>query len=183
MRPYFDRGFVLLLLEGEQAIAGSVCYVEGDTLFFHRGGVLDGNEDYVRKDAQAALYYLKVRYAKEHGLSRLDLGHSRAFFGDGVYRHKREWGGAVTVDDDLESWLHVFAFGDPENIRAIAGPNPLIVQTEDGLQGCCAPPDDVSPDDLRRYYAAGGIHGMLVYTPHTITPTVVAFPSLADAAE
>ncbi len=167
LREKFVNGFLLILTEGGEDVAASLCYIEGDTMTFHRGGVLDGSEEHVKNGAQTVLYFFKVQYAKERDLSRLDLQHSRAFFDDGVYRHKREWGASVSVDPDIVSWMYLFDPKGSAQAAAFLQRNPLIVHTPDGLVGYCVAPKDTAPTkskkgDLEKRYYAPGIGGMRV---------------------
>ncbi|MEA2746191.1 MAG: hypothetical protein QOI41_334 [Myxococcales bacterium] len=184
LKTYFQRGFLLLVTEGGVDVGGSLCFFEGDTMVFHRGGVLDGNEEHVNNGAQTSLYFYKIRYAKEQKRARLDLGHSRAFFDDGVYRHKREWGASVTVDDDLKSWLYFF---NPKSCRQGASmfrKNPLIVHTGDGLKGYCVVPEDAELSDaekrdIAKRYDSPGIRG-IVFKSHngrSVVPPADVQPS------
>ena len=167
LKTNFDNGFLLMLTEGGQDVAASLCYIKGDTMTFHRGGVLDGSEEHVKNGAQTVLYFFKVQYAKERDLSRLDLQHSRAFFDDGVYRHKREWGASVSVDHDIVSWMYLFDPKGSAQAAAFLHKNPLIVQTKDGLVGYCESAHDGAPaktkkGDLEKRYYAPGLGGMRV---------------------
>ena len=179
LRGFFDRGFLLFLLDKGAPIAASLCAVEGTRYVYFRGGVLDGDDAHVRNDAQAALYFLMIRQAREQGLAEVDLGHSRAFFGDGVYRHKREWGSRVSVDADLGQWLFCFAPGRPDVVRELVAANPLIVETDDGLVGCCAVEGLPDLRELRRLYGADGIVGVSVHSPSSREPVAFSFDEAA----
>jgi hypothetical protein len=185
VKRYFQKGFLLILKEGDEDVAGSVCYVRDDELVFHRGGVLDGNEVHVRNGAQTASYVSMICQAKSMNLARLDLGHSRAFFDDGVYRHKREWGASVSVDPDLESWMYVFDPGASKACAAFLRQNPLIVQTSEGLMGYAVAEARIeSPEldevDLDRRFRAPGLGGMLVLYPGARAPMPYPFRSTGD---
>jgi hypothetical protein len=180
LRSSFDEGFLLLLTDQGKDVAGSLCYFAGDTMTFHRGGVLDGDDEHVRKGAQTALYFFKFRHAKEHGMCRLDLGYSRAFFDDGVYRHKREWGASVGVDDDLASWMYLFDPRRSPKTSLFLANNPLIVQTAHGLTAYCVTPNGTAPSaakksDLEKRYYAPGLDGVLVRPPAVELPVRFVF--------
>ena len=167
LKAKFAHGFLLILTEAGEDVAASLCYIEGNTMTFHRGGVLDGSEEHVKNGAQTVLYYFKVRYAKEQDLARLDLQHSRAFFDDGVYRHKREWGASVSVDDDIVSWMYLFDPKGSVQAETFLQKNPLIVATPEGLLGYYVSAKDAKApgpkqSDLEKRYYAPGIGGMVV---------------------
>jgi hypothetical protein len=180
MKKYFLKGFLLILMEDDNAVAGSLCLVKRDTMIYHRGGVLDGDEEHIRKGAQTALYYYKILIAKDQKLSRLDLLQSRPFFNDGVYRHKREWGASVSVDEDLETWMYFFNLRNPEQAASFFQINPVIVSTPEGLMGYCVSAestgvDDVDTQDLARHYYASGLKGILLQSPGSKSPSRFAF--------
>jgi hypothetical protein len=180
VKRYFMRGFLLILSEAGEDVAGSVCYVQDDRFVFHRGGVLDGDEAHVRNGAQSASYVAMITQAKAMDLKVLDVGHSRAFFDDGVYRHKREWGASVCVDPDLDSWMYVFDPNHSEKCASFLRHNPLIVHTTDGLMAySVAEPaaDDPAVDVavFERRFHAPGVNGLLLAGPGPATPETLRF--------
>ena len=187
LEPYFKRGFMLILNEGSTDVAGSLCFFAGDTMFFHRGGVLDGKEEYVRDGAQTALYVAMLRHAKDSKMRLLDLGHSRAFFNDGVYRHKRGWGASVSVDADLDRWLYFFNPNDSARANRVLQQNPMIVRTRDGLMGyyMAAAGDDCTDEGrkrLEKLYFSPGLQGMLLRPASGRQPVVLDFAATAITA-
>ena len=182
LRGVFERGFLLLLAEGGRDVAGSLCYVDGDRLVYHRGGVLDSSEEHVRNGAQAASYVAMFSQAKAMKLKRLDVGTSRAFFDDGVYRNKREWGASVRVGEDLERWWYLLNPGDSEPCASFLQQNPLIVQTPEGLMGhlmAGIPTEHPGAEvaEIRRHYGARGLKGMLVSRRCGGSPLLIPFPA------
>ncbi|MFZ2650032.1 MAG: hypothetical protein WA210_07985 [Burkholderiaceae bacterium] len=178
------RGFVLFVTENGKDVSGGLCSIDGDTMFCHRGGVLDGNEEHVRNGAQSALYLHRMHYAKDRQLRKLDLGHSRAFFRDGVYSYKRGWGASVSVDEDIEFWMYLF---NPKNsVKAVAmlQQNPLIVHTVDGLIGncICEKNDGYSESDINglvhRKYALG-LKGIRISSQTSKESSIISFEGIA----
>jgi hypothetical protein len=179
----FRTGSLLMVAANGVDLAGAVVEVEGDTVFFRTSGVLGGDEELVRRGVQTALYVAMLRYAKEQGARRLDLGLSRAFFGDGVYRHKRSWGAAVAVDP-FEHWI---CFLDPDksrNAESFLTQNPLIVRSPDGagLSGWCIQAAEGSaglgsPDRLVKDFHAPGLDGVVVCSPGGGGSSYFPFPA------
>lgn len=179
----FRKGYLLMVTEVGVDVAGAVIVVEGDTMFFRTGGVLDGDEELVRRGAQTALYVAMLRHAKELAVRRLDLGLSRSFFGDGVYRHKRSWGAAVSIDS-FEHWI---CFLDPDkspNAESFLAQNPLVVRSPDGagLSGWCIQAAEGSagpgsPDRLLKDFHAPGLDGIVVCSPGGGGSSFFPFPA------
>ncbi len=180
MKNLFLRGFLLLVLTGDQPIAGALCLIEGNVLIFRRTGVLDGEESYIKMGAQLALYYFNILYAKEQGIEKVDAMKSRPFLDDGVYRTKREWGATVYPDDESESWVYFFNLGPPEKSARFFERNPVIVHTKAGLKGLVGLENgsELSPglkSDLTHRFYAPGLEGLILLTPKSTVPIEVGF--------
>ena len=185
LKRYFARGFLLLLSEAGEDVAGAICSVSGDTFVCHRGGVLDGSDEHRKSRVQAALYAQRISYAKEHNLKRIDLGHSRAFFDDGVFRHKSSWGASVSIDRDMESWMYVFNPRSSFKVVAMLQEHPLIVHTPRGLMGyyVSKETDGYSEAELRellRNNVGQGLAGVLASSPAAKEPTLLTLADLRD---
>ena len=92
----FEQGFLLLVLAGDQPVAGALSQRADNHPVFRRTGVLQGEEAHIRRGAQTALYYFQLRLALELGLDAVDAMNSFPFLDDGVFQHKADWG-AVTL--------------------------------------------------------------------------------------
>jgi hypothetical protein len=179
----FSVGFVLMISDGGQDVAGALCLIRGDSMCFFRGGVLDGDEQHVRNGAQTAMYVSMLRYAKEQNVRFLDFGHSRPFFNDGVYRYKRSWGASVEVDDDLENWIYIF---DPKGSPRLAHflqQHPLIARGRNGLMALGAAPAGEVTTDMRKrlesLYYSPGLRGMILRPAGGAQPAAFDFQSSA----
>jgi hypothetical protein len=186
MRTQFRAGFLMLLKEDGVAIAGGLCSVRGDTMYYNRVGVLDGADEHLAKGAQGALYYHLIRLARERGLRRFDLIDSRPFLNDGVYRHKRGWGASVAVDPEQDAWLYFFNLGSPGAALAALRDEPMVVDTPQGLMVYLVrhPGLDVGPQDaveLGKRYHSAGLQGVLFAEDPARPPLAVAFGAAAGA--
>jgi Acetyltransferase (GNAT) domain len=168
VRPWFDRGLLVLVEQGGNPVAGGLCAIEGDTLVFYRTGVLEGDYELVKKGAQAAIYYFMLQYAKEQKLARVNFLMSHAFAHNGVYKHKAGWGAKTSPDEKAAYSLLYFI---PEgNAKAISflEKNPIIVAGENGslnvVTGWTGAADTVPKAEILRTCAAPGIHRVLVRT-------------------
>ena len=180
MKEHFSNGFLLFVMDGDKAVAGALCIVRNSTLIFRRTGVLEGNEDYIKKGAQLALYHFNILYAHEHGLQRVDTMKSRPFFTDGVYRTKREWGATVYPDDGSLNWVYYFNPRFSEKMVSCLENIPTIGWTKEGLKGIVGlnadveSMDAVNKDLMRKFYAPG-LEGLLLLTPRSKKPIELPF--------
>ncbi len=161
MKPYFEKGFLLLVQSGGQDVSGALCIVAGNSLVFRRSGVLDGDERHIEKGAQLALYYFNILYAKEHGLACVDTMKSRSFLDDGVYWTKKQWGAAVVPDDEPGPSVLYFVLRYSEKIVRFFELNPVIINSSDclaglvGWHGATEPSSEEKEKLYKKYYARG----------------------------
>lgn len=171
MKDWFLKGFLLLIEEENKTIAGVLCLIEDDILFFQRTGVLNGDEKYIRRGVSSGEYYFILKFALEHGISKVELLRSRPFFNDGVYSTKRNWGAVVYPDHESE---RIFFF-IPEYSQKVANffkINPLIIQKEDKLYGLVGwngenPPNMKDEKEFNEKYYSPGLHGLMLIQPHS----------------
>jgi hypothetical protein len=171
MKKFFLKGFLLLVMADGQKIAGALCLIENDKLLFRRSGVLDGNEEYRKKNAQFALYYFNIRYAWEQGIKQVDAMMSDSLINNGVYRTKREWGATVFPDDEAESTVFYFTPNNSPEIAAVFEQNPAIIQGDDGLYVLAGWPGEfdqtmLDKKELSNKYYSPGLKGMILLAPN-----------------
>ena len=63
--------------------------------------VVDGNVEWLKKGAVAALYFHLIDYARLHGCTQIDLRGSAPSLADGLLRSKRKWGAALYERRDV----------------------------------------------------------------------------------
>lgn len=170
MKPWFDQGFMLLVMEGETPIAGGLCSIAGDTLVFHRTGVLHGDLEHAKKGAQAAMYYFMLSHAKEKNLKKVNLLLSHAFVHDGVYHHKAGWGAGASPDDKAaQCLLYFLASGNAKTVLFLEK-NPALVAGDNGtldvLTGWSGSAEEfaAAKDAILRACAAPGIKRLIVHS-------------------
>jgi hypothetical protein len=179
-RDFFFRGFLLFVLERDQAIAGALCFMSNGVLTWRRTGVLDGDRSYIRRGAQAALYHFLIQVARDMGCHTLDLMKSRSFLNDGVYLHKRDWGAAVSPDDEAKSWVYFFPFSRSHNVARFFKRMPPIVYTHDGLRALVGIEEEreLSTEErmeVTHRFHAPGLEGLLLLTPNSEKPMHISF--------
>jgi hypothetical protein len=80
---------VIITVKENGVVAGAVLTRKsGDSLFFMRLGLLDGNEAYRHHGVIGALYYFSIIEGKKMDCSYLDLGGTRPFLTDGLTKFK-----------------------------------------------------------------------------------------------
>lgn len=176
MKDFFLKGFLMLIEEGNETVAGVLCAIENDVLVFRRTGILNGDEEYVKRGASSAQYYFILKFALEHGIPKVDLMRSRPFFHDGVYNTKRKWGAEIYPDDQTRLWVYFFI---PEYSRKVAKffeINPLIIHKEDKMYGLVGWSDEVPPSkkdekQLSEKYFSPGLNGLMLVQPHSENTT------------
>lgn len=179
---YFVPGFLILIEDEGIAVAGALITVEGDTMHCQSDGVVDGDPALVKRGMLSALYVASLRYAKERNVRTVDLGLSRPFLNDGVYRHKRAWGASVSISGDQEEAIYFFDPASSEHFRAFLEQNPLIVTADDEhLMGLCQIGHETGGDvnHLERMLednCAPGLGGMIVLDSESRTRRVWPFP-------
>jgi len=127
IKKEFENGELLLIKKENQYIAGSlfVCEkMQARAMFL---GVKDGNFDYVKKGAIAAIHYFRTRYLKEKGYKKIDLGPSRPFLKDGLLRYKRKWGGRqISCSPQVDGSYYVEPLTNTPGLKAFLINNPFI---------------------------------------------------------
>ena len=172
IQDWFLRGFLLLIEEGNMTVAGVLCTIDNDVLVFRRTGVLNGDEEYVKRGASSAQYYFTLKFALEHGIPRVDLMRSRPFFNDGVYNTKRKWGAEIYPDDVTRSWVFFFIIEYSRKVASLFEMNPLIVFKEDKMYGLVGwnnqnPPSAKDEKELIQKYFSPGLNGLILVQPHS----------------
>ena len=159
-----------MIEEENKTIAGVLCTIDKNVLSFRRTGVLNGDEQYIKRGASSAQYYFTLKFALEHGIAKIDLMRSRPFFKDGVYDTKRKWGAKVFPDDAASS----VCFFIPEYSRKVSNffeLNPLIVFKQDKMYGLVGWNSENFPsakdnNEITRKYHSAGLEGLMLLQPN-----------------
>jgi hypothetical protein len=180
MKEFFLAGFLLLIQEGNTTVAGVLCTIENDTLFFRRTGILNGDEEYIKRGASSAKYYFTLKYALDHGIPKVDLMRSRPFFNDGVYNTKRKWGARVYPDDESRSWVLFFIPECSRKVASLFETNPLVIFNGDRMYGLVGwkGEDQPSAKDVEEFtqrYCSPGLDGLMLLRPDREDPVLIPF--------
>jgi hypothetical protein len=91
----------LLLVKHEETTVAGVLILMRDVPRLWLGGIRDSSDAYRRMGAVGATYVFPAMYLSDLGYKQMDLGRSRCFFNDGVFRYKGKWNHRlVSVDKD-----------------------------------------------------------------------------------
>ena len=164
LQAVFDRGFLMIASLDGLDVGATLCHERDDALHYHRVGTLDGDPRWIKDGVQSALYVHMMLHARGRPLARLNLGMSRPFFGDGVYRHKRNWGAVVSLDHDARDALHIVQPAPGPALAQFLARHPLIGFSAHGLAAYVGAPEagqaPASIAELQRLYGAAGLVGV-----------------------
>jgi hypothetical protein len=123
------HGLVLQVLDKDQVVAAGVCRLCDDTLTFLAMGLAGDYVNLLRRGAMAAVYYEVFRWARDHGMHRVNLLRSRPHLRDGVVLHKRRFGAQPTLDP----WPHaLLAVYPPVGLSLPEAAKDLLVESGHG---------------------------------------------------
>jgi hypothetical protein len=108
-RRTVKSGFLLKVFDGKQWISGAVCGVQGNSVTTLAFGLIPDYEYHLRRGALTAVYYFIFKWAEKNAVRTVDLLRSRPYTEDGVYEHKRRWGGRPEKDAWPHTAIWIFA--------------------------------------------------------------------------
>lgn len=161
-----DHAELLLVSKEGTAIAGQILVHEHGRVRGWHIGVKDGNREYVKIGAQAALYWFEIQYLARCGYQGMHVGASRPFMKDGVLRFKTKWGMRIcghTPDGFLFKPMQPSAA-----TLSLLKHNPFV-RLQDGCLSAVAYADDSTSfnEALNLYatYQGNGIDSLTLYLP------------------
>ena len=125
LKGIIKKGMLIFVKSEGKYICGSLCENRKKHFFFHQLGILDGNEDFLRKRALTALYYFTIIKAKEENAKVLDFDTTGPFLSDGLLRHKIKWGARVCRDRTKDRLLTLIV-NRHKNVAPIFTAQPFI---------------------------------------------------------
>lgn len=163
----FQSGFLLLLKDDGQAVAGALVREEDDVITETTLGVLSGADNVLRMGVSGAIDYHLLDWAAAHRKTVMKVGHTRPFPYDGVYRNKRKWLMAVTPDPDGVMDMAVQIRRFDRAMAAVLRQWPFVFQTAKGLALLCghdglAQADKKEIKRLVQHHTVEGLHDVIV---------------------
>jgi hypothetical protein len=95
-------GFLLQVVDADGWLSGVVCRLRRHQVTALAYGLREPHPELLDKGALSAASYFLIRWAREHGLERVNLLRSRPHRKDGVFEHKRRLG----ADAIWDPWPH-----------------------------------------------------------------------------
>jgi hypothetical protein len=170
MKSWFSHGFLILVVESGRPIVGGLCHPEAETLVFQKIGVLNGDQEHLRKGAQSAAYYFVLQHAKDRGFTQVSFMYSPAFLNDGIFSHKAGWGAVASPYEKATlSLLYFFPANNAKTVLFLSR-NPVIIAGEDGtldaVTDYCGAPEDLAAaiSEMLRSYPLAGIRRLIVHS-------------------
>lgn len=165
---YFRRGVLLLVERERQCVAGVVCFPERKVFYAIIMGVLNGDEELMRKEgAGAALYYSFIHYPNQQGYDALDFWGSKPYF-KAMFSYKRKWGATLGIPPDMPQRIWLKVRRNPPAVRRFLTDNPCITLDDEGALWGLIFSDDlhsITPEaesEWHKRYDTPGLSGLLI---------------------
>ncbi|MFJ8149479.1 hypothetical protein ACIQ6R_31205 [Streptomyces sp. NPDC096048] len=130
------HGSLFFLTDAGERRAGVLCHwsADGTTLTTRLLGVLDGDERLYRDGTFKAVYHHLLRWAREHGVPRVDFYGTEAFISKGIFQWKRRLGPRVELPPNHFSTkrIRLYPRRDTAVLRDFLVSNPLLAHRADG---------------------------------------------------
>jgi len=163
MKEKYKNSELLLIKKGDEYIAGVLLVYRKKQAHPAYIGVKDGNFDYVKDGAIAAIFHFLIRLFKEKGYKEVDLGLSRAFLKDGVLRYKKKWGGSRITYSSLTRGIYlVEPLTNTAGLKAFLINNPFVFMDQGKINGAIFVDGDhsFSREELEEIYSEYYFNGM-----------------------
>lgn len=139
LKGVFEYGFGMIVRLDGREVGGALLFPRGSSLWFHRMGIVDGDQSLNREGFSTALYYDMIALAHEQGFESMDFGHCRPFASDGVLRYKLKWGMSIVNEDDSVAEFALAAPGPTDVGRRFFAESPFYEFAREGITLCNEP--------------------------------------------
>ncbi len=109
LRSAVKSGFLLQVYKDDRWVSGGVCRLKDAEIVTYAFGLAPDYSYHLHRGALSAFYYFVVKWAKDHGITTIDLRRCRPDTNDGVYRHKHRWGAEPVMDIWNPAVIWIFA--------------------------------------------------------------------------
>jgi hypothetical protein len=166
----FQRGFLMIVRRNGNPIAGGIVRDDGERASFTSSGVLDGSDEHLHAHVSAALDLRLHEWAASRGRRTIDVGHTRPFPNDGVFRNKRRWLMSISPDPDGVMGMALSLRGDEARLQGVLARFPFIYLSARGLGVFCVHPagrplDFDEAEKVRRQEWTDGLAEQIVVCP------------------
>jgi hypothetical protein len=132
-RTKFQNCDLLLVKKQETYIAGILIVYSKSGPSLWSLGIRDGNPQFVRDGAVAALYHFSFKYLEDKGFTKVKSGNSRAFLRDGVLQYKRKW--SQKIIGTSRDWFVLKVLSYQGAAGSFLQENPFIFEKRGCLHG------------------------------------------------
>jgi hypothetical protein len=176
LKCYFDRGWLLQVLAGQEVIAAELQYKRSDHLHVRSFGIVESETDWLKCGVSSAFYYFALKEAVQQGYYAVDLGLTRPFLSDGVLRYKSKWSPVVSYGSTLYQGLWIGAGGNGQAATEFFARHPLSWLDSAGhwhglfVAPAAAPLTAADARLFVRDYWVPGLETMVFITPGGFSP-------------
>jgi hypothetical protein len=163
----FRSGFLFLLGDGRRHIAGALVREEGDVITETTLGVLAGADEVLRMGVSGAIDYHLLDWAAACNKTYMNVGHTRPFPHDGVFRNKKKWLMTISPDMDgvMDMAIKIRRFDS--TMAAILRQWPFVFHTDRGLSVFCGhdgseQAGEKEIDRLVQHHALAGLQNLIM---------------------
>lgn len=97
LRASFENGRLVFITRNNKKILGLLIHdVNKNTSELNYVGMLDGKDEFLKKNVNIACNLFSILWAKQYGVKHLDFGLCWPFLNNGILQHNRQWG--ITID-------------------------------------------------------------------------------------
>jgi hypothetical protein len=133
VKKKFKNGELLFIKSNGEYVAAVLCVKKQGCYYWDRIGILNGDEEILKKGALAALLYFAIIRAKNENMKTIDFGNSRPFLSNGVLHYKRKWGSQVCQDKNIKRLIYLLV-NKSKNIAPIFTEQPFLFVEKDKLK-------------------------------------------------
>jgi hypothetical protein len=165
-RRRFNKSSIYLIKKDNATIAAGMVASANKKGRLWLLGVKDGNLEYYKDGALAAIYYYSAKFLHAEGCRWLYLGATRAFLNDGVLCYKRKWG--LTITKQYHAGFYIKPVKAPPGVREFLKHNPFIIKEgkmeyavmfNESLEACRQ-----TLDSIQSRYWPKRVDGIILYT-------------------
>lgn len=129
------RTHLLLVKEDDKYVCGGLIELKGRKANLPSMGIIDGNIEYLQKNAVVALIYYHIISAHKMGVKHVNFGDTRAFLNDGGYQYKRKWGMQAHISNTLFGIFGIKIHRFNETVESFLSNNPFTYIEKNRLNG------------------------------------------------
>jgi hypothetical protein len=150
---------LMLVTRNGEPLAGQILVHENDGVRCWVIGVKDGNREYVKMGAQAALYFFNIQYLSDCGYKAMHVGTTRPFLRDGVMQFKIKWGMSMRYPSQHGFLLKPLR--KSKGAMSFLENNPFVYYTGEKYVGVVISDDSTPADNYRNVCAPFLSSGLL----------------------